>query len=73
MRDTGLFLLQDDPDILEACVADVQAVYDRDPACEQYAQCMLVSRVSARTRVPVSSAASHRGCVRHRTAWKASL
>ncbi|GAB4818067.1 hypothetical protein N2152v2_005113 [Parachlorella kessleri] len=40
---TRLFMeaYEDDPDILEACVADVQAVYDRDPACEQYAQCML--------------------------------
>lgn len=36
-----MYCRQDDPEILEACVADIQAVYDRDPACEQYAQCML--------------------------------
>lgn len=29
------------PDILDAGVADMQAVYDRDPACEKYIQCML--------------------------------
>ncbi|KAK9810508.1 hypothetical protein WJX72_011977 [[Myrmecia] bisecta] len=32
---------EDDPDILEDAVADVQAVFDRDPACEQYTQCIL--------------------------------
>lgn len=37
--------MQDDPEILEACIADIQAVYDRDPACEQYTQCMLYFKV----------------------------
>ncbi len=30
-----------DPSILDALVADVQAVYDRDPACEELAQAVL--------------------------------
>jgi serine O-acetyltransferase len=30
-----------EPDILEALVADVQAVHDRDPACEELAQAVL--------------------------------
>ena len=30
-----------DPDMLDALVADLQAVVDRDPACESYAQCLL--------------------------------
>lgn len=30
-----------DPAILEACVADLQAVHERDPACETYIQCIL--------------------------------
>lgn len=40
---TRLFMeaYEDDPEILESCVADIQAVYERDPACEQYTQCML--------------------------------
>lgn len=32
---------EDDSTILDACVADIQAVYDRDPACETHVQCML--------------------------------
>ena len=32
---------EDDPEILEAAVADIQAVFDRDPACETYVQCLL--------------------------------
>jgi len=31
----------DDPQLLESCIADVQAVYERDPACQQHIQCML--------------------------------
>jgi len=30
-----------EPDIMEACVADLQAVFDRDPACDKYTQCIL--------------------------------
>lgn len=29
---------KDDPSLIEACVADLNAVYDRDPACETYLQ-----------------------------------
>jgi len=32
---------QEDPAIFEAAMADMQAVFDRDPACEQYTQCLL--------------------------------
>lgn len=32
---------EDDPDILEATVADIQAVYDRDPACDKFTMCVL--------------------------------
>eukprot|EP00195_Chlamydomonas_chlamydogama_P015193 CAMPEP_0202889850 /NCGR_PEP_ID=MMETSP1392-20130828/408_1 /ASSEMBLY_ACC=CAM_ASM_000868 /TAXON_ID=225041 /ORGANISM="Chlamydomonas chlamydogama, Strain SAG 11-48b" /LENGTH=395 /DNA_ID=CAMNT_0049573279 /DNA_START=260 /DNA_END=1447 /DNA_ORIENTATION=+ len=31
----------DDPSIVDAAVADMLAVKDRDPACEKFAQCML--------------------------------
>lgn len=31
----------DDPDIIDAAVADILAVNDRDPACEKYSQCLL--------------------------------
>ncbi|KXZ46071.1 hypothetical protein GPECTOR_47g346 [Gonium pectorale] len=31
----------DDPDLIDACLADLQAVYDRDPACDKYSQAML--------------------------------
>lgn len=31
----------DDPSIVEAAVADLQAVFDRDPACSSQAQCLL--------------------------------
>ncbi len=30
-----------DPSIIDAAVADIIAVKDRDPACEQYSQCVL--------------------------------
>ncbi|KAK9822174.1 hypothetical protein WJX81_005220 [Elliptochloris bilobata] len=30
-----------DPGIMEACVADIQAVFERDPACDRYTQCIL--------------------------------
>jgi len=32
---------KEEPAIIEACIADLQAVFDRDPACEQYTQCLL--------------------------------
>lgn len=32
---------EDDPELMEACVADLQVVRDRDPACESYLQCLL--------------------------------
>lgn len=32
---------EEEPDIIDACCADMQAVYDRDPACDKYSQCML--------------------------------
>lgn len=32
---------EDDPDLLNACSADIQAVYERDPACDKYLQCLL--------------------------------
>ena len=32
---------EDEPELLEACVADLNAVFDRDPACEQYLQCLV--------------------------------
>lgn len=40
---TRIFLdaYKDDPELLDACVADLQAVYDRDPACETYVQCLV--------------------------------
>ncbi|GFR50654.1 hypothetical protein Agub_g12903, partial [Astrephomene gubernaculifera] len=31
----------DDPGLMEAALADLQAVYDRDPACDKYSQAML--------------------------------
>eukprot|EP00803_Ostreobium_quekettii_P010685 evm.model.scf_2701EXC.1 EVM.evm.TU.scf_2701EXC.1 scf_2701EXC:10742-13076(-) len=31
----------DDPAIIDACNADLQAVIDRDPACDKYTQCIL--------------------------------
>lgn len=31
----------DDPELLDACVADIQAVKDRDPACFTHVQCLL--------------------------------
>jgi serine O-acetyltransferase len=31
-----------DPSLVDAACADLQAAYDRDPACEQYAQCLLL-------------------------------
>lgn len=32
---------EDDPSLIDACVADLQAAFDRDPACETYIQCIL--------------------------------
>ncbi|EFJ48979.1 hypothetical protein VOLCADRAFT_90349 [Volvox carteri f. nagariensis] len=32
---------EDDPEVMEACLADLQAVYDRDPACDRYTQAIL--------------------------------
>ena len=32
---------EDDPEILHSAVADLQAVKDRDPACETFVQCLL--------------------------------
>lgn len=32
---------EDDPSLLDACVADLQAVLDRDPACETFVQCLV--------------------------------
>lgn len=32
---------EDDPDIVHAALADLQAVFDRDPACDKYTQAML--------------------------------
>lgn len=32
---------EDDPTIMDACVTDLQAAFDRDPACETYIQCIL--------------------------------
>lgn len=32
---------QQNPDIIESCIADLQAVKDRDPACDKYTQCLL--------------------------------
>lgn len=34
-------IYEEEPDIVEACCADIQAVYDRDPACDRYTQCIL--------------------------------
>lgn len=31
---------EDDPSLLEACVADIQAVRERDPACRSFVHCM---------------------------------
>jgi serine O-acetyltransferase len=30
-----------DPSIVDAALADMQAVFDRDPACDKYTQCLL--------------------------------
>lgn len=30
-----------EPDIIDFCIADLQAVFERDPACEKYMQCIL--------------------------------
>jgi hypothetical protein len=30
-----------DPGIVDAALADMQAVFDRDPACDKYTQCLL--------------------------------
>ncbi|KAG2433458.1 hypothetical protein HXX76_008515 [Chlamydomonas incerta] len=32
---------EDDAGLIEACMADLQAVYDRDPACDSFSQAML--------------------------------
>ncbi|PNH10165.1 Serine acetyltransferase 5 [Tetrabaena socialis] len=32
---------EDDPSLIDAALADLQAVYDRDPACDDYSQAML--------------------------------
>eukprot|EP00192_Tetraselmis_astigmatica_P010973 CAMPEP_0117648478 /NCGR_PEP_ID=MMETSP0804-20121206/427_1 /TAXON_ID=1074897 /ORGANISM="Tetraselmis astigmatica, Strain CCMP880" /LENGTH=362 /DNA_ID=CAMNT_0005454085 /DNA_START=705 /DNA_END=1793 /DNA_ORIENTATION=+ len=32
---------EDDKSIMEACAADINAVYDRDPACDKYSHCIL--------------------------------
>jgi serine O-acetyltransferase len=32
---------QADPAIVDAALADMQAVFDRDPACDKYTQCLL--------------------------------
>lgn len=32
---------EDDPEIIASCCADIQAVLDRDPACDKYSQCLL--------------------------------
>ncbi|EFJ49080.1 hypothetical protein VOLCADRAFT_74427 [Volvox carteri f. nagariensis] len=32
---------EDDQEVMEACLADLQAVYDRDPACDRYTQAIL--------------------------------
>lgn len=32
---------QEDPSILEACMADMEAAKERDPACDKYTQCIL--------------------------------
>ncbi|GLC36490.1 hypothetical protein PLESTB_000153900 [Pleodorina starrii] len=32
---------ENDPRIMDACLADLQAVYDRDPACDRYTQAIL--------------------------------
>ena len=32
---------RDDPDMVDAAVADLLAVRDRDPACDKYTQCLL--------------------------------
>ncbi|GLI63801.1 hypothetical protein VaNZ11_006886 [Volvox africanus] len=32
---------EDDAEVVESCLADLQAVYDRDPACDRYTQAIL--------------------------------
>ncbi|KAG2492548.1 hypothetical protein HYH03_009212 [Edaphochlamys debaryana] len=32
---------RDEPELVESCMADLQAVFDRDPACERYSQALL--------------------------------
>lgn len=34
-------LYTEEPDLIDACCADLQAVHDRDPACDHYTQCLL--------------------------------
>jgi serine O-acetyltransferase len=34
-------LYKAEPQLIEACLADLQAVLDRDPACDKYTQCLL--------------------------------
>lgn len=29
---------EEDPSLIDACLADLHAVYDRDPACDKYTQ-----------------------------------
>jgi len=41
----------DEPELLEACVADLNAVFDRDPACERYLQCLLFFKGFQATQV----------------------
>ncbi|ULJ59546.1 serine O-acetyltransferase [Wielerella bovis] len=36
LYETFLRVLEQDPEIVAACVADIAACYDRDPACDQY-------------------------------------
>lgn len=42
------------PDIIDACCADVQAVYDRDPACDKYTQALLYFK-GFQVRLPAGS------------------
>ncbi len=32
---------EDDPEVMQSCLADLQAVFDRDPACDRYTQAIL--------------------------------
>ncbi len=34
-------VFESDPDVADSVRADIQAVFDRDPACERYTQCLL--------------------------------